>query len=261
MTENCISFNNVTVKFGSATALRDVSMEIGRREIVAIVGPNGAGKTTLLKAAMGLIKPGSGSIKIFGESPSKARNKGVFGYVGQISLYDERFPLSAKDVVALSRYAKKKFIERLNRKDNQIISDSLETVGMSGESQKRFGDLSGGQRQRVLIARALAFEPKILLLDEPSTGLDTVAQETFYELLLKLKNEKGLTIVIVSHDIGAVSRYVDTIACLKEKIHFHGKLEGFLSDENLKNFFGDKINILVHDENCATCKRNNVRNI
>lgn len=260
MSEKAVSLNDLTIVLGGNKVLEGIDMEIQQKEIVAVVGPNGAGKTTLLRAIMGCIKPTGGRIKVFGETPAKARSKSFFGYVPQSSQYEKNFPLSAFDVVSLSRYAKKRYFEKLDGADSEIISDSLNTVGMTDNAVKRFGDLSGGQRQRVLIARALAVEPKILVLDEPSTGLDTVAQDAFYKLLAELREKKNLTVILVSHDIGAVSYYIDTVACLNRKMHFHGKLEGCLQDENIRKLFGDNVKILVHDENCATCRRRNAGN-
>ncbi|MBN1150770.1 metal ABC transporter ATP-binding protein [candidate division WOR-3 bacterium] len=260
MNEKSVLFDRVTVKFRDNIVLENIYMDVAEGEIIAVVGPNGAGKTTLLRTMMGIIKPCEGFVKVFGKTPDESRKEGFFGYVPQLSRYEPGFPLSAKDVVSLSRYAKKNVFEKLTKRDKSLIEESLQIVGMKDQMSARFGELSGGQKQRVLIARALAFEPKILVLDEPSTGLDTVSQESFYKLLVELRESRQLTIFIVSHDIGAVSFYIDKIACLSKKMHFHGKLEGCLADENLKKFLGAKVSILIHDEQCLTCRKNNARN-
>ena len=153
----------------------------------------------------------------------------------------------------MGRYAGKRLFESLNGRDRSIVKDTLEKVGMADMGALHFGQLSGGQKQRVLIARALALEPQILILDEPSTGLDAVAQDSFYKLLTDLKCE-GLTTVMVSHDIGTVSSFVDRIACLNRRIHFHGKPDKCIPSDALEQVFGKHVQFLVHDKKCETCE-------
>lgn len=254
MTMYAIELKNISVRYDFEVVLDDINLTIEEREIVSIVGPNGSGKTTLLKTIMGLKEPFAGSISIFGMEPKTARNKGKFGYLSQQSKYDSQFPARVFDIVAMSRYAKCGIFEKLSRKDREIIETSLALVEMIEFAHRHFGSLSGGQKQRVLIARALALEPKILILDEPATGLDAVAQDSFYELLLHLRDSAGLTILMVSHDVGAVSEIVDRLACINKKIHFHGKPSECAPEEMLTKVFGRNIHVVRHDKNCPTCK-------
>ncbi len=253
--EYAVEIEGLTVKFGTNIILEDITMKILKEEIFSLVGPNGSGKTTLLKTIMGFIKPFKGVIKIFGKSPAKIKNSGKIGYLPQIKHYDFNYPVNVFDVVAMSRYAKKKIFEKLTDRDKEIITESIDKVGMSDYRNHHFGSLSGGQKQRVLIARALSVEPEILILDEPSTGLDVVAQDSFYSLLVRIRDELKLSIILVSHDIGSVSLFVDKIACLKRRIHFHGKPEECIPSHALEEVFGKNMTFLLHDKECETCRK------
>jgi zinc transport system ATP-binding protein len=187
-----------------------------------------------------------------GYTPQKLKKTGLVGYLPQHNKINATFPVSVYDVVAFSRVAKKSIFQGINDEDRSIIKNSLARVEMTDFVNSHFGSLSGGQRQRVLIARALALQPKILILDEPSTGLDSVAQDSFYSLLTELRDEEKLTIVMVSHDVGAVSVIVDRVACLNRKIHFHGDPHK-LSNKEREQIFGHNMNIVLHDEHCESC--------
>ncbi len=262
--EPVIQLSNVWLRYSSTPLLEDITFRVYGQQIVSIVGPNGSGKTTLLKAILGFLKPYQGDIKIFGRSPKEIQNTGWIGYLPQLTNYDNNFPMQAKDVVALARYANETPGKRLSKYDKELIDHSLAQVNMTNFKNHHFGSLSGGQKQRILIARALTLQPKMLILDEPSTGLDSVAQDSFYELLQELREEQNLTILMVSHDIGTVSTIVDTIACINQKLHFHGPPSECKPDDNLARIFGKNIFILQHDEHCDSCgtetsKKNNGR--
>ncbi len=248
-----IGLSSVWVGYNGAPVLEDITFSIEEREIISIVGPNGSGKTTLLRCIMGFMKPDRGAITVFGKSPDQVRDSGVFGYLPQGGRHDRSFPVSAFDVVAMARYSRKGLFERLSDADRRAIMDSLRRVEMDPFVDRPFGMLSGGQQQRVLIARALAGRPRILMLDEPSTGLDAVAQDNFYQLLRELRDSEALTIVMVSHDIGAVSSVVDRVACIKTRIHFHGAPHECDPEGALAKTFGKNIYVINHDKNCATC--------
>ncbi|HPA70689.1 MAG TPA: metal ABC transporter ATP-binding protein [Spirochaetota bacterium] len=249
-----IDIRNAWVRYDGDIILEDITLGIAEREIVSIVGPNGSGKSTLLRAIMGLKECLRGGVEVFGRSPARARQEGMFGYLPQASSYDARFPVSVFDVVAMSRYARKGLMEKLARQDRSLIEESLDRVGMRDISRVHFGSLSGGQKQRVLIARALALKPRVLMLDEPATGLDAVAQDGFYDMLKELRDRDGLTILMVSHDIGTVSTIVDRLACVKRKLHFHGKPGERIPDATLAKVFGRNIHVVKHDRNCPTCR-------
>ncbi len=251
-----VAFKDIWARYNSTVILEDINLTIQKKEIISIVGPNGGGKTTLLRIIMGFLKPYRGNVSVLGIHPVKLKNMGRIGYLPQDVHHDFHFPLSVFDVVAMSRYAGKVFLERLSKNDRECIHEALKKVDMADYKKHHFGSLSGGQRQRTLIARALALQPEILLLDEPATGLDTVAQDSFYHLLSHLRDSENLTIIMVSHDIGSVSLVVDKIACLNKRIHFHGSPSScFSSQEKLQKTFGTNIQFLLHDQNCETCLR------
>jgi zinc transport system ATP-binding protein len=250
-----ISLKNVWVRYNGSLVLEDVNLTVNEREILSIVGPNGSGKSTLLRTIMGFKEPYQGSVEVMGSAPRKARS-GSIGYLPQKSNVDFSMPVSVFDVVAMARYAGKRMFERLNADDASRIEKALQSVEMASHMHRHFGSLSEGQKQRVLIARAIAVDPKILLLDEPSTGLDALAQDNFYQMLLSLRESMGLTIVMVSHDIGAVSSIVDRLACLKTKLHFHGTLTDCFANESLKNVFGKNVYYVSHNKNCDGSENN-----
>lgn len=251
-----IDLKDVWIKYDGPPVLQKIHLTVQPEEIISIVGPNGSGKTTLIQSLVGIVKPWRGEVRIFDVSPEKAVQGGWIGYLPQISETDYQFPAHVFDVVAMSRYARKGVFSRLDASDKKIIRDVLEKVEMTGHEKIPFGNLSGGQKQRVLIARALALNPKILILDEPSTGLDAVAQDKFYHMLRDLKTEQSLTILMVSHDIGSVSNVVDTLACLNREIHFHGSPKECVPGDALKAVFGENVQFVMHDERCRTCEKN-----
>jgi zinc transport system ATP-binding protein len=251
-----VCIQNLWVRYDSTVVLEDINLDICEREIISIVGPNGSGKTTLIKTIMGFKKPFRGKVSLFGNAPSRILNTGSIGYLPQNEVFDAKFPIRVLDVVAMSCYAKKRFIERLTKKDVIRIHEVLQKVEMEDSAHHHFGTLSSGQKQRVLIARALAINPKILILDEPATGLDAVAQDSFYHLLANLRDTEGFTIVMVSHDIGSVSLIVDRIACLNRKMHFHGTPSKCIESKKiLEKVFGKNVQFLFHDQSCETCKK------
>jgi len=249
-----VVLKNISVKFGKKTVLEDINLTIGEREIVSIVGPNGSGKTTLLRVLLGMIKPGQGEVEVLGKSSARQLQPGMIAYLPQLNVHDRAFPVNVLDVVSMGVQAVKKVGKRLTPSEKEQIFRALEKTGAIDLQNEHFGTLSGGQQQRVLIARALAVKPKLLIMDEPSTGLDAVAQDSFYQLLKELRNDEGLTILFVSHDVGTVSGIVDKIACLNRSIHFHGNPCEGIPSHALDKVFGTGVNILLHDEDCETCK-------
>jgi zinc transport system ATP-binding protein len=247
-----IALHNVSVRYNGSVTLEDVSLEVHEREILSIVGPNGGGKSTLLRVIMGFKEPYRGTVEVLGAGPRKA-HRGAIGYLPQKSSFDYGMPVSVFDVVAMARYAGKRLVEQLDSNDRSAIDAALDAVEITRLRDTHFGSLSEGQKQRALIARAIAMRPRILLLDEPSTGLDAIAQDNFYQMLLNLRESLGLTIVMVSHDIGAVSSIVDRLACLKTKLHFHGKPTDCLSNEALAAVFGKNTLFVSHGGNCGSC--------
>jgi len=254
VSEKVIDMRDVTVRYHEQTVLEEIQFSVSAGEIVSIVGPNGSGKTTLVKTMLGFVKPYTGQVFVLGQQVGHIVHSGQIGYLPQGGLYKQTFPVSVFDVVAMSVYAQKT-LPVLTGPDKRRILAALDQVDMKGYAHRFFGSLSGGQKQRVLIARALVLGPKILILDEPSTGLDAVAQDTFYKMLIELRDRINVAIVMVSHDVGAVSRFVDTIACLNRRIHFHGKPGQGVPEEKIRKVFGENVHFLFHDERCETCRR------
>ena len=240
MNTEIVKLNNVRVAYGDIVVLNNINLSIKSHDFLGIIGPNGGGKSTLLKVLLGLIKPESGTVSIFGTSPSRARQR--IGYVSQRFLFDLDFPASVRDVVIMGRYHTRGMFHRYNNADNEAAEKALQLVGMREYADKQIGKLSGGQQQRVFVARALVSEPELLLLDEPTASVDPNAQTEFYELLGKLKKE--LTIVLVSHDIGAISVYVDEIACLNREMFYHGSSE--ITPDILEATYKCPIQLIAH---------------
>ena len=238
--KSALKIESLSFSYNGANILEDVNLDLPEKEFVGIIGPNGGGKTTLLKLILGLLEPKSGRILIF-DKPIKKQNKFV-GYVPQYSSFDSHFPISVWDVVLSSRLGKSGLFIRLKKEDHKIVSESLAKVNILDLKNEMIGNLSGGQKQRVLIARALAAEPKILLLDEPTASIDTKAGKSFYDLLHQLN--ENMTIILVSHDIGAVSQYVNKIACLNKSLIFHDSKE--ITKEMLEATYECPVDLIAH---------------
>ena len=219
---------------------------------MSVVGPNGGGKTTLLKVILGFKQWETGSIRILNRPPGQTP-PGAIGYLPQMDGSRTLFPIRVWDVVLMGRTARMGIPAFARVSDREAVRQALTDMRIETLKNATFRSLSGGQRQRVLIARALAMQPEILILDEPSTGLDAVSQEDFYGILRHLKTDRRMAILMVSHDIGVVSRHVDKIACLNRQIHYHGPGDQ-VPETAFEETFGRNIQVLVHNPNCITCK-------
>jgi len=202
--------------------LRHIDLRIEQGRVLGLIGPNGSGKTTLIKLLLGLLEPSNGSIRIDNHSPRDAVKRGnIIGYLPQNPPLPVNFPINVKQLVRLGLTGKTGLFRSASKGDLAFADSLLPRIGIEGLAETPVGDLSGGQLQRVLIARALAPRPKLLLLDEPTTGLDSSGQKMFIESLQQLRQELGLTVVFVSHDLRAVSAMSDRIACLNATLHYH----------------------------------------
>jgi zinc transport system ATP-binding protein len=240
-----VEVNRVSLAFGEHRALENVSVAIPEGSYVGVVGPNGGGKTTLLKVMLGLIKPDSGTVTIFGESPEQARKSGSIGYVPQrIAQTEFPFPATVEEIVQSGRTTRIGIGRWAGTKDAAAVNHAMEVAGISHLKSRLIGSLSGGERQRAFIARSLAAEPKILILDEPTTGVDASAREQFYALLKKLNTEMKLTIVFVSHDIEVMTNEVTFVLALNQKLICHCSAHDFLSDETLKRLYGRDVELM-----------------
>ncbi len=233
-----VSLKNVDVYLNSTHILENINLSVKQNDFLGIIGPNGGGKTTLLRVILGLIKPDNGDVKVFGKSPEEGRK--LIGYLPQYSFFDQDFPMSVFDAVLMGRY--RGMFRNYSREDEEESLNALKTVGMLKFRERQIGKLSGGQLQRVFIARAIARQPRLLLLDEPTASIDPEMQKSFYELLLKLK--KKMAIILVTHDIGVVSTYVEKIACLNRRLFYHGSIEEGL--KRLEDVYQCPIEMIAH---------------
>lgn len=230
-----VSLKNISYTYQGVAAVSDINLEIERGEFLGLIGPNGSGKTTLLKIMLGLLTPQKGSVQLFGTPMAKFKDWTKIGYVPQrASLSNSQFPISVEEVVAMSGASQEK------------VTEALAEVGLTDKRSVLLRELSGGQQQRVFIARALASNPELLLLDEPTVGVDTESQEKFYSLLKKLNKELELTLVLVSHDIDVVAHEVTQVACLNNTLITHGSPKKVLKEGNLDKLYGKQLKFVVH---------------
>ncbi|MCD4816701.1 MAG: ABC transporter ATP-binding protein [Methanosarcinales archaeon] len=240
MTADVVVIKDVWVHYDSIPVLEEINLVIKEHDFLGIIGVNGGGKSTLLKVILGLVKPSKGIVRVFGDTPQISRK--YIGYVPQYSLFDLEFPVSVWEVVLMGRLGHTGLFKRYSEEDKKAALDALAKMDMLEYKDRQVGKLSGGQQHRVFIARALAANPKLLLLDEPAAGIDTIIQEEFYELLEKLKTK--MAIVLVSHDISAVSVYVDKIACLNHRLYYHDSKE--LTAEDLEATYHCPVELIAH---------------
>ena len=236
-----VELKNISVKYGDLDALKNINIQVPEGAFLGIIGPNGGGKTTLLKVVLGLIDPVEGEVKIFGHSLGQAVDQ--IGYVPQVSNFDRSFPISVLDVVLMARLGGKvRFFHQYKKEDKKKAETVLNQLNLLHLKDRQIGKLSGGQLQRVLIARGLAIEPEILLLDEPTASVDASSSSQIYELLKELNEKK--TIIVVTHDMAAVSSYFDSLACLNEKLYHHG--DKHLDRETTEQVFGCPVDLIAH---------------
>ena len=234
-----VKVSSVSFEYGSEKILDDISFSVNEGDFLGIIGPNGAGKTTLFFCMLGLIDGYTGEIKIFGKDIR--RNKKILkqiGYIPQRKSIDTRFPLTIKELVSLSI---------TNKSHVYNVDKVLRYVDLYDNRNKIIGQLSGGQQQRVLIAKALVNNPKMLMLDEPTNGLDQTSQDNFYLFLKQLNDEEKITIIWTSHDLDAVNQLSNKISCINKKMFYHGTKDDFFSnDNNLKKYSESQMQIHMH---------------
>jgi len=210
--KNIISIENVSFAYNKENVLQDIILSIDEGDFVGIIGCNGSGKSTLMKLLIGQLNPSKGKIKLFSEDLDKSNNLNKIGYVPQISLSSgANFPATVEEIVMANLYSKVGFMKFPKKEHKQKVKEALKIVNMQDYSKRLIGNLSGGQQQRVMIAKALVSDPKIIILDEPTTGIDAASEEQLYTLLERLNKESKITIVIVSHDFAKISKYTNKI--------------------------------------------------
>ncbi|MHB8054791.1 MAG: metal ABC transporter ATP-binding protein, partial [Candidatus Aminicenantales bacterium] len=240
-----VRVEDVSLSFGGIPVLADVTLTITAGDFLAILGPNGSGKTTLLRVILGLVKPDRGRVFILGRPAGEFADREMIGYIPQQAThFDPVFPASVWEVVAMALRSGRR---RLSRAEEEAaIRRALETVGMVEFKDRRIGRLSGGQQQRVFIARAIVQKPRILFLDEPAAGIDAETQDRFYDLLAGLNTAENITIVLVTHDIGIVNTHITKVACLNQRLVYHGTHDHFCSSGALKDMLAGGHHLVSH---------------
>ncbi len=249
MTDPDILFDIDNLSFGYTDehVLEEITFKVARGDFLAIIGPNGSGKSTLVRMMLGLARPDSGTIRIMGQSTDEFSSWEQVGYVPQRATeLDPMFPASVREVVAMGLLPHKRWPRFLSRSDDPVIDQALEMVDMAEFKHRRIWALSGGQQQRVFIARALASNPLVLILDEPTTGVDAATQERFYNTLETINRRRGVTMILVTHDIGVITKHVNKVACLNQRLVFHGSHEDFCNSEQAITLFGPEGHLVCH---------------
>jgi zinc transport system ATP-binding protein len=237
---SAVEVKNVQFSYGSEIIIEHIDFKIEHGDYVAIIGPNGGGKSTLIKILTGLLAPSQGSVRLYGESIKTFRESGKIGYVPQkISQEYIYFPVTVKEL--LQSYSGKDSAE------NIPLSKILEMTNLSDMQDVQLRHLSGGQRQRAYIARALAHNPKLLILDEPTVGVDIRSQEQFYSFLNRINSDLGITIIFVSHDVEIITSQAKHIICLNKRLVCHTHAKGFMEKSYMEELYGSKVKHITHN--------------
>jgi zinc transport system ATP-binding protein len=244
--EPVVDLADVTFGYTATPVVEDVSLTVDPGEYVAIVGPNGSGKSTLMQLMLGLLAPDAGTARLFGERAVRFDDGERLGYVAQQASAAKEMPITVREVVKMGRFPHVGF-GRLSSEDWALVDDALDTVGMGAFADRRVTHLSGGQRQRAFIARALASEADLLVLDEPTVGVDAESVDAFYDLLAAL-NAEGITVVLIEHDLGAVVEHADRVVCLNREVYFDGPTDEFVDSDALARAFGTEARFLAEGD-------------
>ncbi|MGN7778578.1 metal ABC transporter ATP-binding protein [Mycolicibacterium sp. 22603] len=232
-----LEVDSITVRYGIVLALKNATLAIEPGRVCGLVGMNGSGKSTLFKAIMGLARPDSGAVRIFGQDPARARKTGMVGYMPQSEAIDWAFPLSVHDVVMTGRYGRLGLTRRARAADKRAVEQALERVELAEYRDRQIGQLSGGQRKRAFLARCIAQEAELLLLDEPFAGVDTRSEATISALLRGLA-DSGVTILVSTHDLRALPDLADEAVLLMNTVLLHDRPDVVLQPQNLARAFG-----------------------
>ncbi|MDV2683154.1 metal ABC transporter ATP-binding protein [Alkalihalophilus lindianensis] len=247
-TDTVVEIKNVSFRYGNRNVLENITLPIEKGAFLGLVGPNGSGKSTLIKTILGLKKPQSGEVYLFGERVDKFKSWDKIGFVSQkANSFNSGFPATVFEVVSMGLYGKVGLFRFLNRKHKEKVRQAIASVAMTDYIHQNIGELSGGQQQRVFIARALVSDPELLILDEPTVGVDAKSVKSFYDMLSDLNRDKGITLLMVTHDIGAMTDHVTNVACLNKHLHFHGNPKEFEENQDLSAIYGHDVHLLTHN--------------
>lgn len=236
-----IEINDLHFQFGRLPVLEGVNLRVETRDFVGLIGPNGCGKTTLVKIILGLLRPAAGSVSIYGQPPVQGRRR--IGYVPQHVQLDRDFPITVREVVLMGRLRHRPRGIRYSAEDQQAAEKAMAEMEVLDLARRSIGELSGGQFQRVMIARALASQPDILILDEPTANVDTRLQQEIHDRLKKL-NER-MTIILISHDVGFISHYVNKVACLNKTLVCHPTAH--ITPSVIEELYQGHVHLIRHD--------------
>lgn len=248
-TEMVLEINGLSYRYEKDIVLENVNLSVPKGAFLAIVGPNGSGKSTLLKLILGILRLQKGKITLFGEDLNRFRKWEQIGYVSQkANSFNTGFPATVFEVVESGLTKKLGLFRYFTKEDRKKAIQALVAVGMEKFKHRNIGELSGGQQQRVFIARALVSEPKVLILDEPTVGVDVQNVQSFYQMLADLNKSRNITLLLVTHDIGSITDKVTHVACLNKKLFFHGETKDFeqLKGEGVADFYGYDVHLLSH---------------
>lgn len=235
-----VETQKLTVSYGKIEAIKDITFSVMPGDFVGLAGPNGAGKTTLVKALLGLLPIASGHIHFFGRLHKIFKDWRKIGYLPQaLASQNPLFPAEVEEIVLLGLLAGKKIPKTVTRADKEKVEKILVDLEITALKKKMLSELSGGQQQRVMLARALVSEPELLVFDEPSTALDPNARESFFALIKKLNKEKGIAVILITHDTGYIGRYANKLLYLDTKMVYFGDFKGFCQSEKMRSYFGD----------------------
>jgi zinc transport system ATP-binding protein len=240
MPVDVLATEGLTFQYNSTEILADISFRLQAGDYLGLVGPNGSGKTTLIKLMLGLLQPSKGEIVLFGSNLTDFKDWRKVGYLPQkINSFNPHFPATVREIVSLGFLSTKRFPRRIKRNDDMAINNALELVDIIDIKTELIGELSGGQQQRVLIAKALVSEPELLILDEPTTALDPEAREKFFGTLKDLNENRKVTIIIITHDIGTIGKYASRLLYLDKRLIFYGGFDDFCTSSEMANYFGE----------------------
>jgi zinc transport system ATP-binding protein len=243
-----LEIRSLSVKYpNGVSALEDINLDINESDLIALIGPNGAGKSTLLKVILGLIKPTSGSIKLFGCADLGKNLKSV-GYVPQTALVrDPNLPFTVYETVMMGRTPVAGLLHGLGKSDRNKVDEVLKLFDIYGLKDRKIGQLSGGQSQRVFLAKAMVAEPKLLLLDEPTSGVDMASKREFYNILERLNRERHIAVVLSSHDVGVVTKIANRVLCINRSQFFCGPNHEFKADKEIHRMYNHNVELIEHD--------------
>ncbi len=239
--ERALEIKNLTVSYDRGPVVKDVGFSVGPGDLVGVVGPNGAGKSTMIKAMVGAHTPDAGEISVFGDTGKAATRR--ITYVPQRGAVDWDFPVTVRDVVVQGRYGHAGLLGRFSKEDRRLIDESLDMVGITDLSNRQIGELSGGQQQRVFLARALAQQGDVYLLDEPFVGVDAATESAIVDVLRNLRDE-GRAVLVVHHDLSTVREYFDQVLLLNCELIAFGPTSEVFTEELLQKTYGGRLTVL-----------------